>query len=151
MEIGVANLADEDVRDLLAFHQRQLHQASPPGTSFALDLSGLESPDIAVFAARRGGTLLGVAALRELGDGSGEIKSMRTADAALRTGVAQALLEHIVAVARNRGLANLLLETGTGSAFEAANGLYRRNGFTPRGPFGTYSASDFNVFYERAA
>lgn len=151
MEIGVASLADADVRELLTLHQRRMFDASPPGTSFALDLAGLESADITIFSARRNGRLLGVAALRELGDSAAEIKSMRTADHALRGGVAQALLNHLATVARDRGLTRLLLETGTGPAFEAANALYRRNGFKRCGPFGAYAASNFNVFYERAA
>ena len=59
MEVGVANFADADVRDLIALHQRQMYNASPPGTSFALDLSGLERPDVTVFDARQVGELLG--------------------------------------------------------------------------------------------
>lgn len=148
MEIGVASLVEDDVRDLLALHQRRMFDASPPGTSFALDLAGLAGADITIFSARRDRALLGVAALKILGDGAGEIKSMRTADGALRSGVARALLDHLMADGRRRGLTKLMLETGTGPEFEAANALYRHRGFALRGPFAAYSASDFNVFYE---
>ena len=78
MEVGVANFADADVRDLIALHQRQMYNASPPGTSFALDLSGLERPDVTVFDARQVGELLGIGALMQLSSAMGEIKSMRT-------------------------------------------------------------------------
>ena len=59
MDIGIASLATRDVRDLITLHQRQMYDASPPGTSFALDLSGLDRPDITVLEARRDGELLG--------------------------------------------------------------------------------------------
>lgn len=93
--------------------------------------------------------LLGVGALKEVSPDEGEIKSMRTADDALRGGVAQALLNHIFRTAAGRGYRRLLLETGTGQNFEAANRLYIRNGFIPCGPFGGYTPSAFNIFYER--
>ena len=43
----------------------------------------------------------------------------------------------------------LSLETGSAALFDAANRLYRRNGFVHCGPFGDYAPSDFTVFYTR--
>ena len=149
MEVGVANLADADVRDLIALHQRQMYNASPPGTSFALDLSGLERPDVTVFDARQNGKLLGIGALMQLSSAMGEIKSMRTKELALRRGVGQALLDAITFAARDRSLKLLVLETGTGPVFEPANRLYLRNGFARRSAFGNYVETEFNVFYEK--
>ncbi len=150
MEIGIASLADADVRELVTVHQRRMYEASPPGTSFALDLSGLDRTDVTVFEAREGGLLIGIGALRELSGRAGEIKSMRTEDHALRRGVGQALLDRIEATARERGYSRLLLETGTGETFEPANRLYLRNGFTRCGAFGGYTETAFNIFYEKA-
>lgn len=150
LKIGIASLATRDVQELITLHQRHMHQASPPGTSFALDLSGLESPDITVFEARKDGELLGVGALKKLSSTEGEIKSMRTAENALRMGVGQGLLDRIVATAQDRGYGKLLLETGTGPIFEPANQLYLRNVFTRRGPFEDYVETEFNIFYERS-
>ena len=45
----------------------------------------------------------------------------------------------IVAEARSRGYAELLLETGTSEAFEPALLLYRSRGFAPCGRFGDYA------------
>ncbi len=90
-------------RDLLAFHHRQMHAASSPGTAFALDLSGLQQPNITVWTLRDGEAVLGIGALKALPDGSGELKSMRTHPDHLRKGVARALLEHIIAEAKARG------------------------------------------------
>ncbi len=150
MEIGLASLDDADLRDLLTMHQRRMVESSPPGTSFALDLTGLARPDVSLFAARRDGRLLGTAALKQIEPRSGEIKSMRVVDRELGKGVGFALLSHLIAVARERGYRTLLLETGTGEGFAAANALYLRNGFVRRGPFADYKESDFNIFYERA-
>ena len=150
MEIGIASLADADVRELVTRHQRLMYQASPPGTSFALDLSGLDRTDVTVFEAREDDSLMGIGALMELSADVGEIKSMRTEGSALRRGVGQALLDRIDATARERGYSRLLLETGTGEAFEPANRLYLRNGFTRCGAFGDYTETEFNIFYEKA-
>lgn len=150
VQVSAANLADDDVRSLITLHQRRMYDASPPGTSFALDLSGLEDAAVIVLEARDAGALLGVGALLELSATEGEIKSMRTADTALRRGVGQALLDRIIAIARERGYRRVLLETGTGETFEPANRLYLRNGFTRCAPFGAYAETDFNIFYELA-
>ena len=124
-----------------------MRDGSPPGLSFALDLSGLRAPDVTVWAVRRDGAVAGIGALKALGDGGGEIKSMRTHPDHLRRGVAAALLDHIVAAARARGLRRLSLETGSGPAFDPALALYRKRGFVAGGPFGDYEASDFNRFF----
>jgi|TARA_R110002012_G_scaffold48060_3_gene125518 putative acetyltransferase len=150
VQVSAANLADDDVRSLITLHQRRMYDASPPGTSFALDLSGLEDAAVTVLEARDVHALLGVGALLELSATEGEIKSMRTADTALRRGVGQALLDRIIGIARERGYRRVLLETGTGETFEPANRLYLRNGFTRCAPFGEYAETDFNIFYELA-
>ena len=119
---------DDRVKALLTRHLEGMHANSPPGHVFALDWSGLQQPDISFYALWDGEDLLGFGALKELELRAGEIKSMRTADAHLRRGVAAAILEHIIAEARRRGYARLSLETGSGPAFEPALELYRKYG-----------------------
>jgi putative acetyltransferase len=144
LTIAAADLAADDVRDLLALHLSGMHASSPPGHVFALDLSGLQTPDVTVWTARIGGTLAAIAALRDLGDGNGELKSMRTHPDHLRKGVAAALLEHAIGEAQARGYRRLCLETGSGAAFEPALALYRRRGFVEGDPFGGYLPTEFN-------
>lgn len=146
-----ADLSMADVRDLLAWHQRDMDAMSPPGTSFALDLSGLDRPDIRMWAARTAaGEIAGIVALKDLGDGVGEIKSMRTAPTMLRRGVGGALLRHLIDHAGAAGYRRLSLETGTGAEFEAATALYLRHGFAFGPVFGDYPAdSPHNVFLHR--
>lgn len=69
---------------------------------------------------------------------------MRTHPDFLRQGLAAALLETIIAHARDEGLSVLSLETGTGPAFEPALALYRKRGFTNGEAFADYTLTDFN-------
>ncbi|MCT8269334.1 GNAT family N-acetyltransferase [Xanthomonas translucens] len=103
------DLAGEAVRALLAYHLQQMQAQSPPGSVYALDLSGLQRADVTVWSAWRGEALAAVGALRVLDDGGGELKSMRTYPDVLRQGAAAALLEHIVAAARAASLHRLSL------------------------------------------
>jgi putative acetyltransferase len=146
IEIREDDLSGAEVQALLALHLAGMHASSPPGTVYALDLSGLKAPEVTVWTAWQGGALLGVGALKSLGAGAGEIKSMRTHPDYLRQGVAAALLDHIIEEARARCWRRLSLETGSGPAFEASLALYRKRGFTDGEAFGGYTPSAFNQF-----
>ena len=150
LDIRQDDLSSADVRALLALHLSDLHGKSPPGHVFALDLSGLQASDVTVWTSWDGASLAGIAALKQFGADSGEIKSMRTHPDHLRKGVADGLLMHIIAEARARGLTIVHLETGTGPAFEPALALYRKHGFVAGPAFADYRPSDFNQFLQRA-
>jgi len=150
LEIREDDLSGDQVRALLAFHLAEARAKTPAEFSFALDLSGLQQPNIIVWTAWAGERIAGVAALKDLGDGSGEVKSMRTDPHHLRRGVAGALLGHIVSEARKRGMTRLLLETGVGAAYEPAKALYRSHGFGDGEPFGDYQPSPYNDFMQLA-
>ena len=140
------DLTGEPTRALLALHLSGMTANTPAGHVFALDLTGLRAPDVTVWSAWRNETIAGIGALKDLGGGAGEIKSMRTHPDHLRQGVGVAILDHIVGEARGRGLTRLSLETGRGASFEPALALYARHGFRSGGAFGDYEASDFNQF-----
>ena len=149
-EIREDDLEGEAVRALLALHLKAAHENSPPGHVFALDLSGLKARGVTVWSAWEGASLAGIGALKELGDGLGEVKSMRTDPRFLRKGVGSAMLSHIIAEARRRGLNNLSLETGRGPAFEPALAMYRKHGFVEGGAFAAYKPGDFSRFFHLA-
>jgi GNAT superfamily N-acetyltransferase len=67
-----------------------------------------------------------VGALKELDAGHAEIKSMRTARAHLRKGVAAALLAHLIAEAKRRGYQRLSLENRLDGLLRPAHNLYRK-------------------------
>lgn len=144
MRIVIADLGDPQVRDLIALHQRAMIEGSPPGLSFALDLTGLQADGVTLWAAHVGQHVAAIGALKRLSDTQGEIKSMRTHPDFLRRGLAAAILEVIIAHAREQGFEVLSLETGIGPAFEPALTLYRQRGFTNGPAFGDYQLTDFN-------
>ena len=150
MKIAVERPDTDDVAELLAYHVAEARAATPPEFSFALPGNALLAEDITFWAAREAGVLLGFAALKDLGDGTGEVKSMRTAPEHLRKGVASRLIDTIVEAAKTRGYGALYLETGVTEDYLAARKLYERHGFAPCEPFADYEASGHNWFMKLA-
>jgi len=150
MNIRLDDLSGSAIRDLLEEHLQSMAQLSPPESVHALDLAALRRPGISFWTAWSDSVLLGCGALKELGPGHGEIKSMRTSTAHRRNGVARAMLTHIVAEAGHRSYARLSLETGSAPAFEPARKLYASFGFSHCGPFGDYVDDPHSVFMTRA-
>jgi putative acetyltransferase len=148
MRIEVDDLSRPAVHDLLNEHLANMYELSPPECVFALDLSKLKSPDITFWTAWEDDVLLGCGALKELTGTHGEIKSMRTPARMRGRGAGRAVLDRIVATARERGYALLSLETGTHPAFLAAQQLYRSAGFQACGPFAGYEEDPHSLFME---
>lgn len=146
MRIATDNLTHPAVLALITEHLDSMYETSPPESVHALDLSELRAPDVSFFTAWDGDELLGCGALKELDKTHGEIKSMRTVIKHLRRGVAAAILEHIIAVARERGYERVSLETGSGGPFEAALRFYERQGFEYCEPFANYEPDPFSRF-----
>jgi putative acetyltransferase len=147
LRVVVDDLTGPEVAALLSEHLDSMHAITPAGSVHALDLSGLRAPEVTFWSAWSGEELAGCGALKELTPTSGEVKSMRTAPAYLRRGVAAAVLAEIIASARSRGYEELLLETGHGAPFDAAHALYERHGFVPCGPFADYTDDPFSRFF----
>lgn len=139
MQIREDDLTGERIGRLLREHLEHMYAITPPESVHALDLAALRSPDITFWSAWEGDELLGCGALKELDAHTGEIKSMRTAEAHHRRGVGSRILEHIIDEARRRGYRRLNLETGSMAAFAPSRALYRRYGFEYRGPFADYT------------
>ncbi len=146
IDLREGGLDDPRIIALITYHQTEARASTPQENAHAMGAEALRHPDITVWTAWDGDTLLGIAALRQLSPDHGEIKSMRTAPAALRRGVARALLGHLIALARTRGYARVSLETGTAPMFDAANRLYEASGFVDGPVFGGYPDSPHNRF-----
>ena len=149
MEIRADDPRRADVRALLERHLAFANDHSPPEDVHALDVDALAHPSITFVALRSDGELLGVGALKDLGGGHGELKSMHTSAEARGRGVGGAIVAHLVGLARERGLTRLSLETGTPDAFAPARSLYARHGFVECGPFDDYAPSDYSTFMTR--
>jgi len=146
VQIVVDDLTGPDIAALLEAHTAELRGISPPESKHALDLEGLRRPEITMWSVWDGMTLVGCGAIKDLGDGHAELKSMRVSPAHRRRGIASLLLRHIIDEARARGFHRISLETGSMAFFEPARALYARHGFTPCGPFDGYTADPNSVF-----
>jgi len=142
------DLTGEAVTALLRFHLDEMHRWSPPGSVHAMPVERLRQPDVSFYSAWDGDRLAAVGALRQLDATRGELKSMRADPAWRGRGAGQAILLHLLAEARARGLTWLGLETGRTEPFHPAVALYRKHGFTPCPPFGGYVADDFSQCLE---
>lgn len=149
LKIVAGDFSDARVVALLHRHFTENRAVTPAGSAHVLDLSAMQVPEIRFWTIWEGEDLLGMGALKRLPDGTGEIKSMRTVDAAKRRGVASAMLGHIIAAARADGLAGLYLETGSFEYFAPARALYARHGFTECPPFQGYAPDPNSTFMMR--
>ncbi|MBC9881358.1 GNAT family N-acetyltransferase [Bradyrhizobium sp. INPA01-394B] len=145
MDIRQDDPAAPYVADLLAHHLAELQSVMGEHAQ-ALDASGLSAASVTFWTAWQDGLMAGFGALKQLDARHGEVKSMRAAPTARRTGAGRAILNHIIAEARKRGYARLSLETGTAPLHEPAIALYRSAGFVPCEPFADYQASPHNQF-----
>ena len=146
MHIELDDLSRPEIAELLKEHMAHMFLITPRESVHALPIEGLRSPDITFWSVWENGELLGCGALKELNPQHGEIKSMRTASAHLRKGVARAVVYHIIAEAKRRGYRRLSLETGSMAAFEPARQLYLASGFSYCEPFADYVNDPNSVF-----
>ena len=146
MQIRIDDLRAPEIAALLQTHVDFCRAASPPESTHVLDLDGLRAPAVSFWSAWEGPNLIGCGALKQIDPVHGEIKSMHTAAGHRGRGVGVAILKHIVAEARARGLRRLSLETGSMAAFAPARALYTGFGFTECPPFGTYKLDPNSVF-----
>ncbi|QSB44387.1 GNAT family N-acetyltransferase [Tsuneonella flava] len=142
-------LCDQAVLDLLQLHLNEMHQWSPACKVHAMPAERLRADDVAFYSAWDGDRLAAVGALKDLGGGRGELKSMRAAPAYRGKGAGRAMLDRLIAEARHRGMEWLGLETGNAAPFDAARALYARNGFAQCPAFGDYVSDDFSICMER--
>lgn len=148
LTIAPVDLDDAEVQEFIAAHLRDKSPTAPPESQHALDLDGLRDPAVTVWGARIGDRLVGTLALKDLGGGDAELKSMRTDPAFRGRGIAAALLAHARDHAVGTGHHLLLLETGSMEFFAPARRLYARYGFVERGPFADYRPDPLSTYME---
>jgi putative acetyltransferase len=150
MRIAVDDLSGPEIAAFLAEHVEQLRAITPVESKYALDLDGLRRPEVTFWSVTDAGALVGCGAIKQLGDGHAEVKSMRTVSARQRSGVASLVLSHLIDEARRGGITRLSLETGSAEFFRPARNLYEKFGFEYCPAFADYRPSPHNVFMTRA-
>jgi len=99
------------------------------------------------FVARVGGEPAGCGGIEIVGRDYGELKRMYVRPQFRPQGVSKAILEHLLQVARDRGVPLVRLETGVHQ--QAAIALYEAAGFRRIPPFGPYVDDPVSLCYER--
>ena len=146
IEIRRDRPVSEQVLPLLQRHLDLMHAASPPESVHALDPAALDTADVAFFTLRDGAAVLGMGAVKRIDAGHAEIKSMHVVAEARGRGLARVLLDHLLAEAGRLGYVRLSLETGVEPVFAPARALYERAGFGYCGPFEGYEIDPNSVF-----
>ena len=149
INIVAGGLDDPRVIAMLKFHFDTNISVTPAGSAHVFDVSRLKSPDISFWSAWDGNTLMGTGALKRMDHNNGEVKSMHTLVTSRRSGVAQAMVLHIIEAAKAMGLKQLWLETGSFAFFAPARALYAKHGFTECEPFEGYLRDPNSTFMTR--
>ncbi|KAF2117550.1 hypothetical protein BDV96DRAFT_570419 [Lophiotrema nucula] len=111
MIIQEEDLTAPDVIALVTDHMNDMRTSSE--SYHVLDLIALQLPSMTFYTTRtEDGELQGCCALKELSPEHGEIKSMRTASAHFRKGIARQMTTILIGEAKNRSMKRLSLETG---------------------------------------
>jgi putative acetyltransferase len=150
VKIVVDDLSGPEIARFLDEHVQEMRSITPPESKHALDLDGLRKPEITFWSVMDDDTLVGCGAIKRLDAGHAEVKSMRTAPARKRSGIASLLLAHIIAEAKRMGFTRLSLETGSAEFFLPARKLYEKFRFDYCEPFADYKPDPNSVFMTRA-
>lgn len=149
VSIAIETPLQDDVRGLVARLNDHLLPLSPLEFQFKMTVEQMAGSNTTLFVARdEDNKAVGMGALKVHSAELGEVKRMFTDPAVRGQRVGSALLEAIVKLARDKGLATLMLETGTGPGMAEAHRLYTRSGFVTRGPFLDYPDSEWSAFFE---
>ncbi|MET3925359.1 GNAT family N-acetyltransferase [Devosia sp. 2618] len=147
--VAIETPLQDDVRALVAKLNDHLLPLSPLEFQFKMTVEQMAGADTTLFVARdEAGNAIGIGALKVHSGALGEVKRMFTDPAVRGKRVGSTLLEAIVKLARDKGMATLMLETGTGEGMAEAHRLYTRSGFVTRGPFLDYPDSEWSAFFE---
>jgi putative acetyltransferase len=150
LSIAVETPLQDDVRMLVAELNAYLIPLTPREFQFQLTVEQMADPTVTLFVARdENGRPVGMGALKEHGDGLGEVKRMFTLPSVRGQRVGSELLQRIEQLAHEEGMIRLVLETGEAEGFEPAYRVYERGGFTVCGAVLDYPDSGFSRFYEK--
>lgn len=146
IEIKIDDLQGPAIAGLLSRHLEHMHNITPAGSVYALDLDALRVPEVTFWSAWKKDQIVGCVALKERSDELGEIKSLHTISEMRGSGVARKLVRQLIDNAQSKGLRRLSLETGNTSHFTPAQRLYLSFGFVQCAPFADYASDPHSHF-----
>jgi putative acetyltransferase len=139
----------DDVRVMVAALNETMIPLTPREFQFQLTVEQMADPSITLFVARDDGRPVGMGALKDHGQGLGEVKRMFTLPEVRGKRVGSQILQRIERLAGEKGILRLVLETGEAEGFEPAYRVYERGGFTRCGAVLDYPDSGYSRFYEK--
>lgn len=138
-----------DIAQIIAAHLAHSAATTPVVSIHAMTVEQLAAqPDLRFWAIYEGDVALGCGALKSVGDGTAEVKSVHILAAARGRGLARRMMEHLAVEARKMGHSALVLETGSDhlTGFEAARALYERLGYNYCDVLPGYQPDPLSVF-----
>ncbi len=136
---GVAALLARSTDYLLALY--------PPESCMLADAETLACAGTRFWVARRDGRPIACCALVAVAPEQAEIKRLYVDAGARGLGLGDRLLRTLEHEARRQALRRVLLETGTRQPEALA--LYRKHGYTERGPYAGYRPDPLSIFMEK--
>jgi GNAT superfamily N-acetyltransferase len=136
-----------DARALISELEAHLEPLYPRESRHGYSVDTLISEAVAFFLIRLDGAPAGCGGVQLFGAEYAEIKRMYVRPRFRGLGLAKLMLDKLADHARTHGIGLLRLETGIHQ--HAAIGLYEREGFRRRAPFGDYKDDPLSRFYER--
>lgn len=151
LTIRAQDPATPAIRPIIAAHLAHSAAVTPVESRHAMTPEALRDTGASFWAMFDGEDPVAIGALKWLGADRAEVKSMHVAAQARGRGLAQRMLDHLVAEARAKGIRVLLLETGSDAipAFDPARRLYERAGFSYCPPFAPYVDDPMSAFMMR--
>lgn len=148
--VFVETALQDDVRNLVAALNAHMAPLAPAEFNFTMSVDEMAEDATTVFVARdENSKAVGIGALKDHGEGLGEVKRMFTLPEVRGQRVGVRLLNAIQDKARVSGHKKLVLETGTGDGYAGAWRLYENAGFTQCGPVLDYPESEYSAFFEK--
>lgn len=147
LEFRLDDVSGSAIQAFLLEHLADMHQESPPESVHAFDFSRLQQPDIRMWTLWSAQQLVGCGAWKKHHAQMAELKSMRTAKQMRGQGLGSVVLRHLIDDAKQHGITELYLETGSTAYFAPAVALYQRHGFVECGPFADYTDDPFSRFF----
>lgn len=118
-----------------------------PEETFGYSVEQLEAKGVHLVGVRVEGALAGIGGIELQGDGVAELKRFFVSPGHRGSGVADAVIEELIAHAAGNGVTAVRLETGDKQF--AAIGFYRRHGFVEVPRFPPYEDSATSVCMQR--
>ena len=148
--LAIETPLQDDVRELVKALNAYLNPLSTKEFQFQMTVEQMADPATTLFVARdEAGRAVGMGALKIETPELAEVKRMFTLPDVRGQRVGSAILAAVEALARDKGIAVLKLETGEGDGFQPAQRLYANSGFTRCGAFLDYPDSGYSAFFEK--